>query len=1520
LTGVPALTEQGPAQLSQQNFGDSSTPPDDSVSGALESIAVNPNSSAQVVVGTATGGVWRTINANPANPGAITWTPLTDQLPSLAIGAVAYDPADATGNTFYAGTGLWSSNFDSGGSGVGLYRTTDAGATWTLLGKDSTGVNILATHRIKALGINGLTILVGTIGGTGIGSNTQFGDVTRDYRDLGGALFRSTDGGATFSQVLPASGLPSGAVPSLVLDPNAPQTSYAAVAGAGVFRSLDGGATWTSINTGLAPAAGSSDIELAAQNIGGVTTLFAGVSAKATLNGVFSFNSGTSSWTALAAPPGGFYAGDGFAEKFQLTTDPVNAGVVYIDGEEDTGIFRYNPAGAGSWVQINHAGAQGTFPHGDSRDLKFLDNNALLESDDGGIYVLQNPTSAATSSWNSFNGNLADLEIYSVAYDSINGVLFAGTQDNGSPHQNAAGSLSWTDLAAGDGQFQAVDTTSLGGGNVFGYSLSNDFGVFKRNRFNNANVNLTPINHAITGATNTAPIVITSPNHGLQNNDGVGISDVQGVTAANGGWLITVVDANHFSLNGSNGTASGAYLGGGTWSKTNAILNASGSTGNPVILTTYTPHNLNTGDQVYIQLLTGTYASHNKSNFYVTVIDATHFSLNGTVSDGTTAAGGFFSPSNEVMLKSAIGAANLSGLNAADQAVANTGGFDQNPFVLNSVDPRRMLLGFNGLYEDADPSAANGFAGDVITNITANLPAALNGPVTALAYGGRRNGSGLSNVAFVGTTSGQLFFRGETGSAFTNVSAQLGSTTTINRIAVDPQDWRRVYVVTGNRVLFTANITDLAGNPFQVIGGGPSDNLASLTAGLGSLAPQLRSITIVGSTPVVGGLGGLYRLLPPLPGCPQPTWSKYGLGLPEVVVRDVGYDAATDTLFVGTMGRGAWTVSNASATIAVSGTLTVTGDSSSNNMVIRVDPANPLQVQVSDGLGNTQSFDKTLFSQVVFQGVGGNDLLTVDYSNGDPLPACGLSYDGGTDSSTLVISDLGAAVGHTYMLSSSAAQRDGTTLSYTRVSGVTVAGGDQSDTFNVTPSPAVAFTIHGNGPTPPVLPGDTLNVNLASITTSQLNLVQPTPSDGFAGTWTFGNGQSIGFDGIETLLPMATDVSVTKTNPATVTAGANITYNLTVTNGGPALAQNVQLTDMVPSGTTFVSESHPAGWTATAPAPGSSSGTVTESIGNLAANTSATFMIVVKARAADVNGSTIANTANVSTATPDTNTGNDSATSTAIITTAADVSVSQTGPATITAGTNLTFTITVRNNGPSDAQNVILTDTVPAGTTFVSKSQIGSGPTFTFSNNPVPGGTGQVRGRTATLPAGSSAAFLIVVKARANDLNGSTIRNTANVSSSTLDPNLANNVSTSRTKVATSAHMLVRLWGPVVVPASGNITYTITVSNQGPSDAQNVQLSDMVPSGATFVSVMQTSGPSFTTTLPSGSTGTLTESISTLSANRSATFVLVLSANTGLPVGFDIRNTAQVNSSTFDPFPAYSSATVDTYVGMAPSP
>src|SRR5262245_46421071 len=137
----------------------------------------------------------------------------------------------------------------------------------------------------------------------------------------------------------------------------------------------------------------------------------------------------------------------------------------------------------------------------------------------------------------------------------------------------------------------------------------------------------------------------------------------------------------------------------------------------------------------------------------------------------------------------------------------------------------------------------------------------------------------------------------------------------------------------------------------------------------------------------------------------------------------------------------------------------------------------------------------------------------------------------------------------------------------------------------------------------------------------------------------------------------------------------------------------------------------------------------------------------------------------------------------------ADLSVVKTdSPDPVTAGTDLTYTLTVNNAGPNDAQNMALSDTLPSGTTFVSAQQTGGTP-LTL-NTPAVGGTGTITTDPATLLQSTSATFQVVVHVNPNTLAGATISNTANVTSSTTDPNMGNNSATQTTSVIASADLV----------------------------------------------------------------------------------------------------------------------------------
>lgn len=128
----------------------------------------------------------------------------------------------------------------------------------------------------------------------------------------------------------------------------------------------------------------------------------------------------------------------------------------------------------------------------------------------------------------------------------------------------------------------------------------------------------------ISGATNTAPIIIdTGVAHGLVTGIPIVMTGVGGNIAANGPWTITVTDPTHFTLNGSDGTLSGAYV------------PATGQYTTPIIITTSTPHGYVTGDQVVVSNVSGNTDANNTWTIFV--LDALRFMLVGSTAGGPAA-------------------------------------------------------------------------------------------------------------------------------------------------------------------------------------------------------------------------------------------------------------------------------------------------------------------------------------------------------------------------------------------------------------------------------------------------------------------------------------------------------------------------------------------------------------------------------------------------------------------------------------------------------------------------------------------------------------------------------------------------------------------------------------------------------------------------------------------------------------------------------------------------------------------
>jgi uncharacterized repeat protein (TIGR01451 family) len=353
---------------------------------------------------------------------------------------------------------------------------------------------------------------------------------------------------------------------------------------------------------------------------------------------------------------------------------------------------------------------------------------------------------------------------------------------------------------------------------------------------------------------------------------------------------------------------------------------------------------------------------------------------------------------------------------------------------------------------------------------------------------------------------------------------------------------------------------------------------------------------------------------------------------------------------------------------------------------------------------------------------------------------------------------------------------------------------------------------------------------------------------------------------VNTTVVAQADLAITKTGPAGVTAGQNITYTVGVTNNGPSAAVGVTVSDPDPLNLTFVSNSGAC----VTPYPCN--------VGTL--NSGQTVTITSTYSTSPSFSGNVTNTATVSATTADPNNGNNAIGFTTNVGAQADLSVTKTGPASTNPGQTVTYTIVVNNGGPSPAPGTIVSDTTPVGIAFISNTGA--------CTTPYPCNVG-------TLNASQSATITSTYSVPPT-YSGGAIANTASASSSVNDPNNANNSSTATTNVGASADVAINKSGPATASLGTNITYTITVSNFGPSGASGVIVSDTTPAGLTPVSVSGggcTSFPCSIGALAVGPPVTITATYS-IPANYSGTSI----TNTATVSSASDPNAANNSSST----------------------
>jgi len=372
-----------------------------------------------------------------------------------------------------------------------------------------------------------------------------------------------------------------------------------------------------------------------------------------------------------------------------------------------------------------------------------------------------------------------------------------------------------------------------------------------------------------------------------------------------------------------------------------------------------------------------------------------------------------------------------------------------------------------------------------------------------------------------------------------------------------------------------------------------------------------------------------------------------------------------------------------------------------------------------------------------------------------------------------------------------------------------------------------------------------------------------------------------------TVQPQA-DLAVTKTDaPDPVRVGSNLTYTVTVSNGGPSAATNVVLTDTLPANVTFVS--------ATAPCT-QAAGTVTCNLGTVNNGANSVVTIVVTPQVAAVPS--INNVASVGATEFDPIAANNAASQITTVNPVADLAVTKTdAPDPVAVGSNLTYTVTVTNNGPNNATGVTLADTLPANVTFVSATA------------PCTQAAGVVTCNLGTINNGANTVITIVVTPQAAAVPS--ITNSASATAAEFDSNAANSTNiTQATAVTAVADVAITATdAPDPVNAGGNITYSITVTNNGPNSATNIVATTTPPAGLTFVSATASQGTC------AFAAGTLTCNVGTLASAATATASVVVNAGAAAVPGVTL--TANVTATQSDPNAANNSVSVSTTVNAA---
>lgn len=398
------------------------------IGGRLRAVLTHPTDPKTLYAGAVRGGIWKTTN------GAASWFPLNDFMGNLAVSCMVMDPT--TPNIIYAGTG---EGYNSGDPfrGGGIFKTTDAGATWRQLSA-TTNASFYEVFRLSICPTNHLILLTATADG----------------------IWRTSDGGTNWSQTYPDA-------PMVNVAFHPTDGSKCIASGSPIFTpsralySTNAGVTWTqATGIGMAPdgrievayAPSSPNIVYASEDTnGGAIFISTNGGASYSLRNSGKYLTGTNYLGTQ-----GWYANC-------IWVDPTNLNNLVVGGLD---IYRSTDGGS-NLTQISQWFSAPTSAHADQQTIASAANfngtsqTTVYFGNDGGIYSATNIfTVSLTSGWSFLVHNMGVTDFYSSAGNPTSGTIIGGAQDNGSVRYTpSGGSQGWTTWGGGDGGTCAADQT-----------------------------------------------------------------------------------------------------------------------------------------------------------------------------------------------------------------------------------------------------------------------------------------------------------------------------------------------------------------------------------------------------------------------------------------------------------------------------------------------------------------------------------------------------------------------------------------------------------------------------------------------------------------------------------------------------------------------------------------------------------------------------------------------------------------------------------------------------------------------------------------------------------------------------------------------------------------------------------------------------------------------------------------------------------------------------------------------------